>query len=139
MSKRNQLLKLIHVGKRELKLGDDQYRALLQGASAGGADSCRDMSLPQLQAALRIMQQKGFKPSRRSSKRTSGPLSKVWALWFELKRLGAIRVASKKTLTAFVKRQTGLEELDLINDNPKEAAQLIETLKSMVGRHGSST
>ena len=142
---RKRLIKLIHVGKRDLKLSDDEYRALLQGAS-GGIDSCSDMDRAKLLAVVQVMKRRGFKPTPKDEGKGRSPsgkspakatqLSKVWALWLALGRAGGISNTSRAALEAFVKRQTGLDRLEWLNTTPREANKVIEALKAMQRRHG---
>ena len=143
---RKRLIRLIHVGKRALKLSDDEYRALLQGATAG-LDSCKDMNLGHLRAVYGALKRRGFKPTPKGGGKGRSPsiqpppkktqLSKIWALWFALGKTGGISDTRRAALEAFVKRQTGLDRLELLNTQPKEANKVIEALKAMQRRHGS--
>lgn len=139
-AERTRLIRVIHVAKNSLQLSDDEYRALLQGASGGQCDSCKSMNLPHLRKAYQALKKRGFEPTRKKGGRShrkgkATQLSKVWALWFELKRLGVIDRASRASLTAFVKRQTELNDIDQLNAHPQKANQVIEALKAMELRH----
>ena len=58
--KRGQLIRLIHVAKRELKLTDDVYRAAL-GEAANGKESSANMNIKELEAVLALFKNIGFK------------------------------------------------------------------------------
>jgi hypothetical protein len=55
---KKKLIQLIHIGKAKMGLSDDAYRAFLEGAS--GKRSCTDMTIRQLESALRSMRGNGF-------------------------------------------------------------------------------
>lgn len=58
---RDRLVRLLHVAKRELRMADDSYRAVIVQASQGRSDSSKDLSELELEAALRHMKRCGFK------------------------------------------------------------------------------
>ncbi|WP_050414489.1 phage protein GemA/Gp16 family protein [Vibrio mimicus] len=58
---RNALIKLIHIGKRELGLDEETYRAMLGGIT--NKTSCAQLSDRELEMVFNTMQDKGFKPT----------------------------------------------------------------------------
>lgn len=56
-----QLIKLIHIAKRDLRLDDETYRQLL--TTTTGKTSTRDMTVPQLDNVLKAMKNEGLKLS----------------------------------------------------------------------------
>jgi phage gp16-like protein len=56
---RTQLIKIIHVAKRELRMDEDTYRQLLN--TYAGVESTREMNLGQLNQILDAMKKIGFK------------------------------------------------------------------------------
>ena len=133
---RQRLIRLIHVGKRELGLDDEIYRALLMGSVQ--KDSTSAMSVPELERVLERMKRSGFKVRVKSARppaqsRPGRPLAqypearKVRALWLFLHQLGAVKNPSEEALAAYVKRIAKVDALQWTNGNQTEA--LIETLK----------
>ncbi len=59
------LIQLIHIGKAQLGLDEDTYRAVLHQVT--GLESCSALSVPQLEAVLKHLQDKGFKPTARKT------------------------------------------------------------------------
>ena len=136
---RQRLIRLIHVGKRELGLDDDVYRALLMGSVQ--KDSTSAMSVPELERVLERMKRSGFKVRVKASAqpRPGRPLAqypeakKVRALWLFLHQLGAVKNPSEAALAAYVKRIAKVDALQWTNGNQTEA--LIETLKKWAMRY----
>lgn len=139
---RQRLIRLIHVGKRELGLDDDVYRALLMGSVQ--KDSTSAMSVPELERVLERMKRSGFKVRVKSARppaqsRPGRPLAqypearKVHALWLFLHQLGAVKNPSEEALAAYVKRIAKVDALQWTNGNQTEA--LIETLKKWAMRY----
>ena len=65
----NKLKAKIHIGKAQLGLDDDTYRALLRRET--GKSSCAKMTLRELEAVLAAMQRQGFAASRPMGRRPS--------------------------------------------------------------------
>jgi phage gp16-like protein len=57
-NRRKKLIQLVHVGKAKMGLGDDDYKAFLEGIT--GKQSCADLTERQLAAVLRAMRKNGF-------------------------------------------------------------------------------
>ncbi len=120
MSNRNQLIKLIHVGKRELALDDDVYRLML--SSITGKTSCKLMNINELEQVLKAMKQKGFKhqvnPNKKPFKRRlsakSGDvktqIDKINAIWITMFQHGFVRDGSASALDVYVRRITRGEQ-----------------------------
>ena len=139
---RQRLIRLIHVGKRELGLDDEIYRALLMGSVQ--KDSTSAMSVPELERVLERMKRSGFKVRVKSARppaqsRPGRPLAqypearKVRALWLFLHQLGAVKNPSEEALAAYVKRIAKVDALQWTNGDQTEA--LIETWKKWAMRY----
>ena len=140
---RQRLIRLIHVGKRELGLDDEIYRALLMGSVQ--KDSTSAMSVPELERVLERMKRSGFKVRVKSARpavaqsKPSRPLAqypearKIRALWLFLHQLGAVKNPSEEALAAYVKRIAKVDALQWTNGDQTEA--LIETLKKWAMRY----
>ena len=130
---RQRLIKLIHVGRRELGLDEPTYRTML--ASAGKADSTSAMGVPALMAVLERMKATGFKIRPKAGDRPqtiNRDASKVRALWLFLHALGAVRDPSEAALAAYVKRIAKVDDLRWARGDAVTA--LIETLKKWAMR-----
>jgi len=146
---RNRLIKLIHVGKKDLKLDDDAYRAVLEGVT--GQRSCSDLDEVQLDAVVKRLRELGFvvktaPKTRRGGKKLSpqtrgkAPVDKtqidlIRALWINCHQVGLVRNRYESGLNGFVKKLTGIERVDWIREL-KDANRVIETLKAMLKRKG---
>lgn len=97
--------------------------------------SAADCSDTQLIALIKHFKTLGFKPPER--KRGPAPADssharKIRALWLSLYHLGVIQESSEQALTAFVKRQVGVDHMRFLR--PAEAHRVIEALKSWAAR-----
>jgi phage gp16-like protein len=108
---RNRLIQLIHVAKRELKLDEIAYRALLEGAT--GKASCSAMTDKELEQVLAACERAGFKrlkPKRKYSPRSgngrSNEADKIRALWIQMGKDGFVRDHSETALNRWCQRTT---------------------------------
>lgn len=132
-------LAAIHVAKKQLRLDDDTYRALLVGLT--GLDSSAKMNTYQRRLVIEHLRKKGFEKRPGAG---AGPskfvylsdaqLRMVRGLWIDLARAGAVRDSSELALNHFVKRMTGIETLSWLT--PEAANKVIEALKSWSARAG---
>lgn len=132
----------IHVLKGQLRLSDDDYRALLKTLT--GQASSKSLSAAQLVQVRDHMQRlavqlKLARPTRSQrnsfaqSKNAASPRErKVWALWMQLHRDGVVQDASAPALNAWVKRQVGVDALRFATAPMLDA--LIEALKGWQAR-----
>lgn len=128
---RQQLIRLIHVAKRELKLTDDAYRAALSGATNGKVSSA-DMTLKELEAVMDAMKSAGFKHQLKQGKKRLSPksntrvqadeISKIRAIWITMFKQNFLRDGSETALNSYVKRMTvqlnkgvGVDEVAWLN------------------------
>lgn len=131
--RRKQLLKLIHVGRRELGMDDDAYRAMLQ--SLEKVNSAADLTIPGMEKVLEHMKRCGFKVRSKTpgrAKASDAQSRMIRGLWLELAEKGIVRHADESALVAFVKRMTGTEALQWLK--PQQASKVIEELKKWRNR-----
>jgi len=139
-SARLKRLKLIHLARRELDLDEQRYRDLLLEAT--GNDSCRELTLDELDDVLASLRLLGWapKPPRRRYSPASAhkqvsdktPADKIRAMWIGLHQAGLVRDPSEAALAKFVKRLTGKYTADWLNTH--EATIVIEALKAWAMR-----
>lgn len=146
----------IHIAKKELRLHDDDYRAILERET--GQSTAKGLSDAQagrvLEAFRRLGwkptvvggsksppsgQPAGFPPTQASGGYKARPADhetakKARALWISLWQLGAIRDKSEAALEAFARRQLKCERL--VWANQQQTYKLIEALKAIGRRHG---
>lgn len=137
---RTPMLAKVHIAKKELALGDDDYRTLL--ARITGKASSRDCSEAELDRLLTEFKRLGWKPKTNGAasgaRKSSKPhVRKVYALWGELDRAGALREGSRAALQSFVQRQTGVSSPEWLT--APQAKQVTEGLKAMLARHQAGT
>jgi phage gp16-like protein len=142
-SERQRLIKLIHVGRRQLNMDEDSYRQMLANIPVlEGATSIKDLSVPKLTAVLELMKRKGFrvvpkaagktKPDRKLADDAQSKL--IRHLWLSLHEAGKVRDPSERALAAYVCRIAKIEALQWLDT--KGASQVIETLKKWLKRAG---
>lgn len=128
-------MKAIHVGRKQLGLDEDDYRAMLTRVT--GKDSLRAMTERELGAVVHELRAKGFgerRPDFAPARPLTGPFAgKMLALWLSAYELGVVRKRSADALIAFVERQTGISHLNWVRE-AKDAARAIEALKAMMAR-----
>lgn len=135
----------IHVLKSQLRLSDDDYRALLvqltgHNSSKLLAERQREAVREHLQALAERMgvakpsRGRPFTAKRFAEKKAATPPKerKVWALWHQLQRDGKIADNSAAALNAWVARTVQVSALVWCND--AQLVTLIEALKKWVDR-----
>jgi phage gp16-like protein len=132
MKHRAKEIQHIHVGKKELGISDDDYRAMLHGATA--KSSCADMAVPELDAVLSAMRRLGFRNPARVS-----PQEKGLASWRQLEYIKGMwakcaRNKNDAALLAFVKRITGADALRKLD--MESARAVIHALRGMMAAAG---
>ncbi|WP_071912780.1 regulatory protein GemA [Aeromonas sp. SCS5] len=109
------LLKIVQVGRRELGLDEEDYRALLE--SVTGARSAKGLSAAKLEAVITAMKGLGFKVkggaqvngrrSPPSSAKVQAPeVRKVRAIWITMSNDGLLQDGSEDALGSFIRRMT---------------------------------
>ncbi|CDO60829.1 hypothetical protein BN1012_Phect2616 [Candidatus Phaeomarinobacter ectocarpi] len=129
---RSNLIKKVHVGKRELGLDDETYRGLLERVT--GHRSAADCNDKQLALVVDEMKAKGFHVKQK--KKYPAQLPKMRALWITLWCLRVVRNPQDRALLAFTARQTGKPVGDLSWVTPDDANKVIEALKDMCAKAG---
>lgn len=142
--RRKRDLASIHIAKKELGLDDDNYRFTMRAIC--GVESAAYLDFLGRQKLLTHFRALGWNPGTPGAKKTdrrgkpvktkkqTGQAAKIWALWFELHRRGAVENKSIHALNAFVKRTTK-GEVDRLEWLTAEQANLvIEALKAWIGR-----
>lgn len=129
----------IHALKTRLKMTDEDYRALLQHIT--GKESLKALNAHQLgdvRTHFEGLGQRAGVWQRRTSdfekkKAAASPMErKVWALWNQLGRDGKIANPGPHALRAWVKRQTGMDDLAFCNW--AQLSRLVEALKDWEDR-----
>lgn len=131
------LIAQIHIGKSQLGLDDDTYRALLKGVA--GKTSCSDMSFAQLHQVVEAMKQRGFKPKGKPSPKTrnlriKSRVDKLRAIWITMGHCGHIMDASETALLHWVQGQLKKRNADTVDalnwlDAHKNCNLILEQLK----------
>ena len=76
-----------------------------------------------------------YQPAEKAFRRTPfDPIRKIYALWSELRALGAVQSTDKTALDAFVKKYTGIDSVQWLL--PDQQQKIIEILKQWIKRIG---
>ena len=133
-SKRSKFIQLIHVGRNKLALGDDAYRAILQGVS--GKNSCTDMTILELEEAMKALRRMGFRVRKHLplSPENIGEASReqleyIKGMW----ELAAI-CKTEKALNAFIRRVVKVDNIRFLN--VQGAQKVILALRDMMKKAG---
>lgn len=136
--RRKQLIKLIHVARRELGMPEDDYRAMLANIpQLEGATSSAKLPIPKLKLVLETLKAKGFKvvPKQKVAQRqlADDPQSRlIRHLWLSLHTAGKVRDPSEQALVKYVFRIAKIEALQWLDG--RQAAVVIESLKDWLAR-----
>lgn len=132
-------LAAIHICKAKLRLDEDEYRDVMATVCAGVRSSAdldfamRKRFRAHLEAC--VARQGGVAGSRNPGAKRA-PLTpsqrKMWALWMQLADAGLVQQRTMAALTAYAKRQTGVERLEWLNRWQDTA--VIESLKAFLER-----
>lgn len=140
-------IKLIHIARTALHMGDDDYRALLHGLT--GKTSSKALDAAERQKVLARMKQLGFvlKPKAAATGSDAvaliraAQLRKLRAMWYALATVGEVAVpANAEACGAAVeawamKRIPGLQALRFADG--KDMGDLIEQMKAWGDRVGA--
>lgn len=131
---RNSDLAKIHLGKKQLGLGDEIYRGLL--SDMFGVDSAAELSNPQRWALLKHLENLGAEFSRKHQKKVpcDPQADKIRALWSSLHRAGIVRDGSDRALGKYIMRQVKVRSLNWLTT--AQASAVIESLKKWKQREG---
>jgi len=113
------LLQLVQIGRRDLHLAEEDYRALLEGVT--GARSAKGLNAGQLALVLEAMKRLGFKPTVKRPVKGGKPtrlspvsgtpvrtaeIGVIRAIWITMAKHGLLRDGSETALDHYVERQT---------------------------------
>lgn len=125
----------IHVGCKQLGIEEDEKRAIY--ARVTGKASLTMMKPAEKDAVLQELRRLGFATiARRPNGRQqlSGKFAKkLQALWIGAWNLGLVRDRDDAALVAFVKRQTGLDQVRFLH-HADDARAVVEALKDWMKR-----
>ena len=129
----------IYAGLNQLGINDDEERRGLY-CRITGQSRLSAMTPQQLDAVVIELRRLGFKPSaiiRHNGRRKLDGryVAKIQALWIAAYNLGIIRERDDAAMAAFVKRQTGIDSPQWVN-NAESARKVVEALKAWIAREG---
>lgn len=116
---RHRLYRLLVVGKRELHMEEDSYRALLARHGAGligDKHSATTMTIDGLKDALDEMRAKGFAPQGKTLANAADwrkpRIAKITAIWCTLADAGVVKNRGEAAMVKFCARITGKARLE---------------------------
>lgn len=130
---RNAILAKIHIAKQQLKIDDDDYRALIANLTEGKT-SCKDCTERELGIIMDALTGLGFKPAKPKVK-LSPPVSdkptqadKIRAMWIDLYQKGIVKNRGDDALQKFTKRLTKVDRVEWL-DHPQAVAVITALTK----------
>ena len=111
----NKLKAKIHIGKAQLGLDDDTYRALLRRET--GKSSCAKMTLRELEAVLAAMQRQGFAPTRRLMGRRPSPRRSASKMIAKVEALLLDNGLTWAYAHGMAKRMFGVDQVHWLSDD----------------------
>lgn len=125
-------LALIHIARKDLRLTEEAYRALLQ--SVAGLASAKDLDAVGRAAVIERLREIGWAPQRRPapSDWRAPRIAKIRKLWALLIEAGVLRQPGDQALRRFCARQTGVARLEWADGEALN--RCIEALKSWCAR-----
>lgn len=131
---RRGLLAMVHIARKDLGLDEETYRSALE--QVAGKASASELSDAELLRAVDHFRAHGWAPKAAGGKprrQSDAPhVRKVWAIWGDMCRSGAVRSPTRAALRAFVERMTGCSDPEWMT--PAQANQVIEGLKAWRAR-----
>lgn len=131
---RNRLIQLIHIAKKDLRLDEDTYRAVIEATT--GQTSTKTLTIRQLTAVLDRLKQSGFvvkATNPQTLKPADDPQSRlIRHLWLLLHNAGEVRNPSELALATYVEKQTKVSALQFLST--ANASKVIERLKKWCAR-----
>ena len=115
---RGAMLSKLHCAKRDLRLGDEEYRDLLRQKT--GKDSARDLNDAELGIVLDEMRKRGFRSPATSepNQRPGQPQERLAiALWKDLGALNVLDDPSEGGLRRFARHLVGVEAIEWADAN----------------------
>ncbi|SSY80123.1 regulatory protein GemA [Alysiella crassa] len=106
------LIRLIHIGKNEIKMPESEYRTLIANVSQGKTSS-KLLNMAQLETVLRHMKAQGFQVAvtttngQVSQQDQSAQQRKIRSLWLELHEMGVVRSPAESALNAYCVKYGG--------------------------------
>jgi phage gp16-like protein len=125
-SDRRALIAKIQIAKKQLKLVDDSYRAMLVRVT--GKSSSTECTDAQLVLVLEEFKRLGFSGPKKLSGKPY--VRMIYAIWKDLKPY--LDAPNDAALAAFVKRQTGIDKPEWLDG--KAANAVTEALKAWLAR-----
>lgn len=136
---RNRMLGRIHAMAKELGLAEESYRDVIERVA--GQRSAALVADEKLYAVVQEFERLGAgRKTQRKTGKARRPLAdspmamRCRALWLNLWHLDELESGTEEALAAFVKRQTGREDLRFCN--AEQLSDVIEALKDMCSRVG---
>jgi phage gp16-like protein len=129
---RDPALAKIHIARKELRLSDEDYRAILHRVA--GVESSSKLSPPAVLQVLAEFERLGWRPSFSGQRRRSDKpgVRLVFGLWRELAERKLVENPSRRALLAFVERQTGIADPEWLTQ--AQINKVVEGLKAMLAR-----
>ncbi|MDD3310996.1 regulatory protein GemA [Pseudodesulfovibrio sp.] len=131
---RTNLTRKARTVQKVLGMTDDDYHAML--GDRYGKSSTRDLSIPELKDLCAHLDYLSGTPAKDGKRppNVDGQARKIWVLWQDLHRLGAVRDPSAGALNTFIKTRCRIKVDSYAWLNTYQANDVIEIIKKWIQR-----
>ncbi|MCK5417727.1 MAG: DUF1018 domain-containing protein [Desulfobacterales bacterium] len=128
--RRNGLLALVHIAKKELLLSDDEYRDVI---AYWGVRSSADMSISELEELLKYFESLGFKKKVTGARNPGSEIGQIKALQVRIQTEVRKLNNGKQRLKGLVKKIAKVDDLRFCR-NVKKLKQILKVVRLLQDR-----
>ena len=128
--RRNKLLALVHIAKKEIPLSDDEYRDVI---AYWGVSSSADMSIRELEALVKYFESLGFKKKVIDARDPGAGVGQVKALQERIREEAEKLNNGEQRLKGLVKKIAKADDLKVCR-NVKKLKQILKVVRLLQAR-----
>ena len=128
--RRNRLLALVHIAKKEIPLSDDEYRDVI---AYWGVDSSADMSIPELEELVKYFESLGFKKKVPDARDPGSGVGQIKALQERIRAEAEKLSSGEQRLKGLVKKIAKADDLKSCR-NVKKLKQVLKVVRLLQDR-----
>ena len=128
--RRNGLLALVHIAKKEIPLSDDEYRDVI---AYWGVRSSADMSIPELEELVKYFESLGFKKKVPDARDPGSGIGQIKALQERIRAEAEKLSSGEQRLKGLVKKIAKADDLKSCR-NVKKLKQVLKVVRLLQDR-----